>query len=597
MARRLHGVDCPINDIADYSFSWRARDSPRFPNAISDWSGTPLTLRERRMMALMGEITDKPEWDRKVFDDKIVAKWRAEALATNADAKPECVLTEKAIEYCIEELRDHASKLKETNMVPALDATGVVYKSDSLVTAETREALKLAAAPLEDVADNKKDWHPYSNETVLDLVHPSLFPLLYGRSTVLSEGTVPLDDCTSHIGKGLVAPVPDDEHVKVTHFPGRSGWGRWGQDPEQHFYSKKFQWLPCEVAFRGADDMEITSYINNLHPQLHKPLYEAVQAIISKAVPMWSACLSRSDDKASPRDDADADWIEPVGKRPAEENEDELDEDDIWDLDQDWITENRTLSMPDISNTYKTRAEHGDPTKVVDLRKTFADQGLQVIVKLANIHLTPEKPEYDGGSWHIEGQLNEHICASALYYYDSSNITDSYLAFREATSVDHLEEKGYEQGEFEHFERVYGAYNDTAAVQDLGRVNTSEGRLLTFPNVFQHRVEPFELADKSQPGHRKILALFLVDPHLRIPSTAHVPPQQKDWWRGLVYGLDRVANLPPELAEQVVESTGDLPFEVEEAKKIRLDLMEERKMFVQDVDTRFQQETFSFCEH
>jgi hypothetical protein len=26
-------------------------------------------------------------------------------------------------------------------------------------------------------------------------------------------------------------------------------------------------------------------------------------------------------------------------------------------------------------------------------------------VKLANIELTPDKPEYDGGSWHVEGQL------------------------------------------------------------------------------------------------------------------------------------------------------------------------------------------------
>ncbi|GIZ41376.1 hypothetical protein CKM354_000468200 [Cercospora kikuchii] len=597
MTRRLHGVDCPINDIADYSFSWSADGSPRFPNAISDWSGTPLTQRERRMMALMGEITDKPEWDRKVFDDKIVAKWRAEALAANADAEPERVLTEKAIDYCIEEIRDHASKLKEIQMVPAVDANGVVYKSDTLVTAEMKEALRSAAAPLEDVPDDKKDWHPHSGEQVLDLVHPSLFPLLYGRSTVLAEGTVTLDDCTSYIGKGLVAPVPEDDHVKVEHFPGRSGWGRWGHDPKQHFYSKKYQWLPCEVAFRGADDMEITSYINNLHPQLHKPLYEAIQRIIAKAIPMWSACLSRSDDAAPPRDDADAEWIEPTEKRPAAENEAELDEDDIWDLDEDWTRDNRTLSIPDIEGSYQTRANHGDPTKFADLRATFAEQGLQVIVKLANIHLTPDKPDYAGGSWHIEGQLNEHICASALYYYDSSNITESYLSFREATNVEHLEEKGYEQGDFEHLERVYGIENDEAAVQDLGRVNTREGRLLAFPNVFQHRVEPFSLADESQPGHRKILALFLVDPHIRIPSTAHVPPQQKDWWRGMVYGLDRVANLPPELAEHVLESAGDLPIELQEAKDIRLDLMEERKMFVKDVDTRYQQETFSFCEH
>lgn len=121
--------------------------------------------------------------------------------------------------------------------------------------------------------------------------------------------------------------------------------------------------------------------------------------------------------------------------------------------------------------------------------------------------------------------------------------------------------------------------------------------MLTFPNVFQHRVEPFSLADPTQPGHRKILALFLVDPYNRIPSTANVPPQQKEWWRKMVFELDRVGDLPPELAEHVVDSAGDFPIEVDEAKKIRLELMEERRMFVSDVEARVQEETFSFCEH
>ena len=43
--------------------------------------------------------------------------------------------------------------------------------------------------------------------------------------------------------------------------------------------------------------------------------------------------------------------------------------------------------------------------------------------------------------------------------------------------------------------------------------------LLAFPNVVQHRVSPFRLADPTRPGHRKLLALFLVDPHIRILST------------------------------------------------------------------------------
>ena len=41
------------------------------------------------------------------------------------------------------------------------------------------------------------------------------------------------------------------------------------------------------------------------------------------------------------------------------------------------------------------------------MKKTMSLRGtkMQVIVKLANIVLTPDKPEYMGGTWHVEGCL------------------------------------------------------------------------------------------------------------------------------------------------------------------------------------------------
>lgn len=185
MPRRLHGLDCPVNDITDNIWKSTSDARTRFLNAISDWSGTPLTLRERRMIALMGELSDKPDWARKVSQKDIVSKWRAEALASNPEGKPELALTEKALDYCFDELRDHASQLDQSGMVLAIDADGLIVKSDSRITEDVKNALKVAASPLEDVKDKDKDWHPHSNETVLDLVHPSLFPLLYGRSAIL----------------------------------------------------------------------------------------------------------------------------------------------------------------------------------------------------------------------------------------------------------------------------------------------------------------------------------------------------------------------------------------------------------------------------
>jgi hypothetical protein len=63
---------------------WGRNDS-KFPHALEMEGRGKLSkgvfLRERRMLEFMGSITDKPEWERKVFDEEIVAKWRAEAKA------------------------------------------------------------------------------------------------------------------------------------------------------------------------------------------------------------------------------------------------------------------------------------------------------------------------------------------------------------------------------------------------------------------------------------------------------------------------------------------------------------------------------------
>lgn len=86
----------------------------------------------------------------------------------------------------------------------------------------------------------------------------------------------------------------------------------------------------------------------------------------------------------------------------------------------------------------------------------------------------------------------------------------------------------------------------------------------------------FKLQDPTKPGHRRFIALWLVDPHRRILSTANVPPQQKDWWTG----------------------SGEVPrglMDVEEARAHRLKLMDERTA----EKARFHWEAidYNFCEH
>jgi hypothetical protein len=141
--------------------------------------------------------------------------------------------------------------------------------------------------------------------------------------------------------------------------------------------------------------------------------------------------------------------------------------------------------------------------------------------------------------------------------------------------------------------------NECNITQLLGSVETRQGRLLTFPNILQHRVAPFSLADPAKPGHRKILAFFLVDPHLSIISSANVPPQQEDWWRERQELVGRLLGerLPPELQDMVKGEFGAYPITMEEAKGYRKELMEERSTRLEEQNEKFEMDHFNLCEH
>lgn len=149
---------------------------------------------------------------------------------------------------------------------------------------------------------------------------------------------------------------------------------------------------------------------------------------------------------------------------------------------------------------------------------------------------------------------------------------------------------------------IFGCEQNGATVQEVGSVLCKEGRLITFPNILQHQVQPFRLADPTKPGHRKILALFLVDPRIKIISTANVPPQQRDWQSEKserpFSGTDVTsAGLGGELKEGIFDTMKEYPIGLEEAKENRLKLMKERKHFVLEQSSTFESHTFSLCEH
>ncbi|MEV8313491.1 DUF4246 domain-containing protein [Streptomyces sp. NPDC059900] len=475
----------------------------------------PRTLRELQMMECSAAIREKPSWFIKMNDPEIAARWAREASAQG--------MTHAQVRYVLDELAHYAGLRDEHTGIEVSGVDGV-WQSDTLVGDELRSRLRAAVRDLEEIPEAEKDWHPGSDGQVLDVVHPSLFCLVREASGA----------------------------------PERA-WQFTPGYQSKHEFSEKFQWLPTDVAVGDDGAVSFLSYVNNVHPEDHRELASVLPELFARMLPLWENVLTDLRHPRPLRIEADPySWYD--GSEPAEPETDDDDAQDAYESAMDEWWENRRPVIPD-APAFAPLASPDESARV-DLRGLR----LQVIVKLATIHLTPEKPEYEGGSWHVEGMRNERIVSTGIYYWDSENITESRLSFRAA-----IGDPDYEQSDYTGMREVYGLDNEDPLNQILGSASTPAGRCLAFPNLLQHRVGSFRLADTARPGYRKILAFFLVDPSQPIVSTADIPPQQP--WSDT--------------------STMTL----EQAKEYREQLMHERKFFVAEHNEQVYEREFSLCEH
>ncbi|KAI6782114.1 uncharacterized protein J7T54_002351 [Emericellopsis cladophorae] len=636
---RIPGLGLPVNFMPDYEL--------RFPFLSDDhgysWKARTLLHREIAMLQVMEELTNKPDWWRKVRDSTITDKWKKDVIALGQSGDWASKLapegfTRNMADAVIVELQRKADFYEEAGLVPVLDYSLCVIKSDKILEDDPDlvKDLKTAVSRLENVPDAQKDWHPRSGNKVLDLVHPSLYPLVYGKTRVLKDKRIDLANALDFCGAGEVIAAQQDG--KLAENPAGDNEQNvpascWIGDP---FFSFKYQWLPCDVKLENGR-AEIVSYINNLHPVDHAEMYPVIEKFIEKSLPAWDLCYRWPENYEHKRIDCTRVFPECAteelcpgicqpSNRPLEEGENprtaEYEAEEVWyegsereRKDTIWYNSTHSLGLPEpdpekVSFDLKASEDvnkdkffedlfHGDVDK--DFRNGTWEKGesrIQVIVKLANIHLTPDSPSYPGGTWHTEGQLNEHICATALFYYDSDNITDCRLDFRTMADEEGLMmELGHEQGDYHNIERAFAIDARGDLLQNIGSVLTRPNRALFFPNLYQHHVSPFELVDKTRPGHRKILALFLVDPQIPIISTAIVPPQQRDWWARQVELKDTQLSKLPQEVRDMVFSQDVMPVGLEEAKVIREELMDERTVLQEGVNGQLSYSSWNFCEH
>lgn len=481
----------------------------------------PKTVIELKLINLSQNIRAKPDWAMKIENPTITAKWKSECSDQH--------ITAAEFEYVIDELRHYASLKDGPIEVGPVDGT---WQADGLIDEKLSASFKESVFNLlENVDESERDYHPGSGNLVVDLVHPSLFCFVRGVSKITDE---------SGINADTIKALSSDESTNR---------------------NSKYRWLPSEVSCNENGEVSFDSYINNLPPKKNAALYSSIGQILSRFLPLFSRVLR---DLAYPREhriEVDAfSWWQYQGEFEFDENDEHNDEQEQYEK---W-KQTRVLRLPEIPK-YEAPA-------LVDIGDfDFKGQKFQVIVKLANIELTPQKPKYKGGVWHVEGTESEAIVATGIYYYSMENVTESLLKFRQAT-----DDPPYEQDDKEGVYQVFGMENEGKLNQKLGNLIAKEGRCVAFPNCYQHKVAPFKLIDKTKNGHRKILVFFLIDPMKRVVSTKNIPPQNPVW-------DDRPVDR--------------FTMTLDEAKKYREDLMSERKYIRDELDRELYEREFSLCEH
>ncbi|KAI1451622.1 hypothetical protein F4805DRAFT_463601 [Annulohypoxylon moriforme] len=558
---KLPGFGLPFKDLPDEKDCfldpfWKDLESIR------------LSPHEIRMMDFMNQVTDNPNWEELVFDNSIVDNWQKETSSTpsktlNRNAFKYVFLTKNMFNYCIEELRFKAKQAKETGIVDVLDANMAVAKSDTIIPSSLTRAFQASVKSLENAPKANKDWRPKFNKTILDVVSPSLYPVTYGITRVLPYGNVPLHNCASFAGEGEIT-IPFYRGVHT------SDHARWGSH----------QMLPSDIKW-SENGLKIVSYINNLHPKDYSDLYKLLEEFVAAAVPLWEECVAFVPFRCPRIDEESMDNVKdcvPEGIKftiPDEYIEFTTSDgrhfyDEEYKQSEEylhWLDKHEIygIAEPRIGIGCKRivpKESKGSKGRKVDLKTRFPD-GIQVIFKLVNIRLNPEKPQFTGGDWRVEGALNDRIVATAVYDYDARNITSSRIAFRQLSHINDEED-------------------EIRSLEEIGSVLTRPGRMVAFPNVFQHQAKSFRLRDPTKPGYRKFLAMFLVDPNTRVLSTGVVPPQQKDWWAREVRLIAPFSKLPMEVFEMIINFVEGYPMSLEGAKVVRENLIRERISINQD---------------
>lgn len=359
---------------------------------------------------------------------------------------------------------------------------GVAF-ADGIVEPALADRLRADFARLKEI--EPVDYHPGSGTKVRDLVHPSLFPYVEGRSAPLKPIPVREPAQPDRGGRSFknavfqwlstsfrLAPAEPTaaEPVSAEPTPRHDRFGRL-------FETSIYQWLPTPFRIDPDGGVTIPSYINNLDRGRHPAAYENLAALFATALPLIESVVGYVENSRFWQQDGEDESELPQGE---------------------------------------DRAPRPAPPK------PLRGRDLLVIPKLVEYRLGAG--ETHEGVWHVEGMSHEHIVATCLYVLDRDDaLQGGELAFKRAYT---LEEAGRL---FWNIDQVRPAPVERLVEEGtvpVGKLLTPAGRMIVFPNSHIHKLSMMSVAAGSAEAFRRVIVFWIVDPGVAIPSTQDVSPQQ-----------------------------------------------------------------------
>ncbi|KAF8752463.1 hypothetical protein RHS01_07674 [Rhizoctonia solani] len=344
------------------------------------YEGGPVAkpLVELEMMRLSAELRGRPHWWIKYRNRSNLAKWKQEAIAQAEYMK------ESHIDYVLEELDGYA-KLRDEATGLEVACYDTIWQSDTLIPPSLKNRLIDGVANLENVSKSEQDWPPRLNRQIFNLVNPSLYPIVYGRTLSYPEESEDRDPATLQV------------HLRPPHsWPGE----------DEYFVSKRFQWLPTDfqVSEDGKSTIEeiVAAYI---------PLFERV---LTDAIPENDVIPERTDNDY---------YYDEHNYRAPPKFESFTDPSDY-----NWAYEEWKNGRPIVLPSVREGGYEPGLLEKRNIKYTLGGRIIQVIVKLTNIYLA----QCGGRLWRVEGMKNEAIAVCGFYYYDEENVSEGRLLFRAA---------------------------------------------------------------------------------------------------------------------------------------------------------------------